>query len=180
MYIPYFTLWIILIPLHIFGAGNCSGRKLMNLIKEGGKKGRKTIRKKNQQLRNHGEAYKTYRGKGRQIDKKTEGPYCNCRNKCFVILSDLDRKRIFKNFWSMENHNVQNSYLFGCLSSSKVKRKTKKDLPSRRNFTIQYSVISSGEQNKICKNAFLSIHGLQNNRGRIENIASNIVVIHQL
>lgn len=129
---------------------------------------------KNKKLRNHGQAYRSYRGKGREIPEKKQGPDCNCKQKCFEITSTEQRSNIFKTFWEMESRNLQNSYLFGCIKCTKVKRKTKKDLPSRRNFTVEYSVVISGERKKICKKAFLNIHGLQNNRGTIENIVVNI------
>lgn len=73
-------------------------------------------------------------------------------------------------------YNLQTSYLFGCMKKESIKRKTKKTFsPSRRSCTVSYSVMGlAGERHQVCKIAFLNIHGLQHNRGRVENLAASL------
>lgn len=67
--------------------------------------------------------------------------------------------------------------MFGCIKIHPKKRcypkKTKKEVSSR-NFSASYAVKINGEEITICKTEFLSIHGLQNSRGRLNAIVSAI------
>lgn len=129
-----------------------------------------------QRQRIHGEEHISNRGKGKVINKKEPGPPCKCKRMCFDKVPEEDRQKMFQNFWAMDTYNLQNSYLFGCLQNKKIIRRTKKtSSPSRRSCSILYSVLlSTGERKIVCKVAFLNIHGLQNNRGRVENLAGRI------
>lgn len=126
--------------------------------------------------RNSGKQYEKLKGKdkGCFISEKVIGPDCECPNKCFEKVGDETIQKIFKDFWALGDYNSQNAYLFGLINLTNVKRRyTKKEI-SRRNFTITYSVKRRGQNVTVCKKAFLNIHGLQHNRGRINNLANKM------
>nr|CAH7753398.1 unnamed protein product [Callosobruchus chinensis] len=76
----------------------------------------------------------------------------------------------------MNDFNIQNAYLFGCLNVKLKCRSTKgQNVESRRSHTIYYQVQTTDQAKKeVCEKAFLNIHGLQKSRGRIENIVKSI------
>lgn len=76
----------------------------------------------------------------------------------------------------MNNFNIQNAYLFGCLEVKLKGRSSKpQNVSSRRGYTVNYKIKLAGKDTiQICKVAFLNIHGLQKNRGRVENIVNSI------
>lgn len=143
-----------------------------------GRKRKRNIGAQNtcQMKRNRGMSYSNRRGKGRQVDAVKPGPDCKCKFHCFDRISQHDREKIFDEFWKLGNFNLQNSYLFGCLKQETTKRKTKKtNSPSKRCYSFQYYVgTTDGVKVRVCKMAFLSVHGLQNHRGRVENIAASL------
>uniref|UniRef100_A0A6P7G288 Uncharacterized protein LOC114333083 n=1 Tax=Diabrotica virgifera virgifera TaxID=50390 RepID=A0A6P7G288_DIAVI len=149
--------------------------------KENSVRGRKrkrgcNIDQRQQNKRNSGQSYTCKRGKGNVILQKSMGEDCLCKRKCFEVVSADERKSIFQKFWEINNFNTQNAYLFGCMQIKIKARSTKpKDSPSRRSHTVEYLITATGNTRyQICKKAFLNIHGLQHNRGRVENIAKNI------
>lgn len=146
------------------------------------RRGRKRKRGKGRQAvekykRNSGKKYRSYRGKGQEQQEKLIGPDCNCKKKCFELVTADERQNIFKSFWGLKSYNIQNLYIFGCLEVKKKARSTKpENSNSRRSHTVYYYIMSTSECAKIQvgKKAFLSIHGLQKNRGRLENIVKTI------
>uniref|UniRef100_A0A6P7H074 Uncharacterized protein LOC114344494 n=1 Tax=Diabrotica virgifera virgifera TaxID=50390 RepID=A0A6P7H074_DIAVI len=74
----------------------------------------------------------------------------------------------------MNSFDTQNAYLQGCMRYKNVIRKKTKALVSKRSQTIEYKLKSQGKDVKVCKIAFLSIHGLQKNRGRVENLVKQL------
>lgn len=135
---------------------------------------RQTAEKKR---RNGGKKYTSYRGKGKENLEKVLGADCNCKRQCFTRFTEDERRNIFNAFWEMKNFNLQNSYIFGCLEVKRKNRSTKpKNCDSRRSHTVYYYIMSSSQSSKVqvCKKAFLSIHGLQTNRGRLENVVKTI------
>ena len=93
---------------------------------------------------------------------------CECCRKCFDILPLEKRKNIFEKFWQLQDFNVQNAYLCGCVKVLPVARHYR-DNSKRGNTRIYY--VHNGEQSvRICKVAFLHIHGISS--GRLTRILS--------
>ena len=117
-------------------------------------------------LRNSGEEYVSS-STNRVISKRTPGPECKCKQKCYDRLGGIERvSQIFKFFWNIGNYNEQNNYLQKLVKSQSVKRSRKKG-DSRRNTTLLYHVICDGTMIPLCQKAFLSIHGIGEKRMRI-------------
>lgn len=126
--------------------------------------------------RNSGKSYVKLKGKetGAFVEEKAVGPDCLCPNKCFDKVGEETVQKIFRDFWALGDYNSQNAYLFGLINILGVKRRYTKNQASRRNFTITYCIKKKGENVNVCKKAFLNIHGLQRNRGRINNLANKM------
>ena len=76
------------------------------------------------------------------------------------------RKKLFSSFWELGSYDVQNAYLCGCVKVSPVQRHYRSN-SKRGNTRVYY--INNGERSvRICKKAFLSIHGVSS--GRITRI----------
>lgn len=118
--------------------------------------------------RNSGRAYtstktkKTYAG-------KVMGQPCSCPKKCWGRISE-HAEDIFVNFWELKDFQSQNTLLVQAMKLKPKIRSYTKGRKSRRNFTFVYTVKIQGVEVEICKLMFLSIYGLQNNRGRIANL----------
>lgn len=108
------------------------------------------------------------------IGKKYVGPSCKCKLNCFEKVDAEAREKLFHKFWKLGNYDIQNAHLHGCIKKYEVQRRKKGVENSRRKQTMGYSVSLTSSEVKICKTAFLSIHGLQNNRGRVENITKRM------
>ncbi|XP_077291998.1 uncharacterized protein LOC143915302 [Arctopsyche grandis] len=129
----------------------------------------------NKQRRNEGRIYKN---KMRQNPARTLGTMCKCPMKCYIKIPLAMRITIFNAFWGLEDFNQQNAYLFSNIQCINVKRRygcTRAD-ESYRQKSFIFKLKISGEDIRVCKKSFLSIHGLQNNRGRINKIQIKIKV----
>ena len=90
---------------------------------------------------------------------------CGCALPCYERLSKQQREKIFHGFWSTSSFDVQNAYLCGCVKILDVKRHyTSKGTESRRNLTRVYYVRKGPVTVRVCKVAFLRIHGVSNGR----------------
>lgn len=90
-------------------------------------------------MKDSGKRYKTYRGRGRDVEEKKIGDPCKCKKKCFENVSQDEKEVIFSKFWGLKEYDIQNAYLMGCMSTQNIKRKTKKR-DTRRAQTICYVV----------------------------------------
>lgn len=140
----------------------CKGRKRLR---------RESTQKKNKILKDSGQKYQTYRGKGCEKEARKPGEPCSCSLKCFERIPVDIQQNIFTRFWNYADYNIQNTYLRGCLKKQSVKRKTKQ-VDSRRTGTIEYSIDYNAVVYVVCKSAFISIHGL--GRGRVEHLVKKI------
>ena len=126
-----------------------------------------------QKLRNSGQQY--VRTDGSVAQARSLGPVCSCRKQCMTTLTHDHCQGLFNNFWALSDFNQQNAFLFG-IHAVKPGRRYVDSRDSRRQFTFLFYVTdSSGQSVRVCKQAFLSIFGLQNSRGRINNIMTQIV-----
>lgn len=89
---------------------------------------------------------------------------CKCGLRCFDALSQAQRQRIFDHFWKLESFDIQNAYLCGAVKALAVKRRYSKRAQSRRNTTRVYYVHDGRVSVRVCKTAFLRIHGISNGR----------------
>ena len=87
---------------------------------------------------------------------------CECALQCFSTLTTEQRRTIFSRFWALGNFDIQNTYLCGCVKVLPVARHyTSK---SRRGNTRVYYVNNGERSVRICKTAFLRIHGISHGR----------------
>ena len=91
------------------------GRKRLRIEKNWKRKKRKLDKDK-------GSSYTTYKGVTK-MPKELKDLQCRCVFKCCQKLSDNDRKRIFDEFYRLENHDIQNKYLFGLIDKKTIKRR---------------------------------------------------------
>jgi len=151
-----------------------------NAQEVGGKQSRKRGRHQNRHkrvkrkvLRNSGQEYERSDGhiqSGRQL-----GPACSCRRKCTNKLTEAHCERVFNDFWALGDFSQQNAFLFGQIKSLAPLRRRVQAEYSRRQLTyVLYVKDCNGVDVRVCKQAFLSIFGLNNCRGRVENIISDI------
>ena len=135
---------------------------------------RKKVTRK--RLRNSGQEYVTERGT--VCAAKRLGPSCSCRRHCFNVLTDNQCDKICSDFWKMGDFDYQNAYLFGqikCYSPVRRRANIAHDSEYLKQHTFAYYVKSSTSHDvRVCKKAFLSIHGLHQNAGRLENILTQI------
>lgn len=124
-------------------------------------------------LRNQGLAYKSSCKK--QIEGAEIGPPCGCPKRCFTAIPKDKISDIFKEFWNIKNFDLQNSYLCGLIKAIPIKRKYTKTENSRRNHTFEFYIKIGTDQLKVCKKAFLALHGLHKHRGRVENLQKHLL-----
>ena len=90
---------------------------------------------------------------------------CGCGLKCFETVSESQRKKLFEGFWSSADFNVQNAYICSCVKVTEIARRyTSSGSSSRRSHSRIYYVCNGSVSSKVCKTAFLRIHGLSNGR----------------
>lgn len=143
------------------------------------RKGTPNSRKKmkRKERRNNGSPYVSERSK-KKYEAKQLGPKCNCKKRCWNMIEG-EECNIFNAFWDLSDFNTQNAYLFSSIKVNATKRKYMKKRKhadeSRRGFTYSYHVNVLGKTLDICRDEFLSLHGLHNNRGRLRNIQKMVV-----
>ncbi|XP_039283499.1 uncharacterized protein LOC111052342 isoform X2 [Nilaparvata lugens] len=163
-------------PQHI---ANVSSRSpILTPVKSPRKRKRKTHMKQvdlRKKRRNEGRAYQTKSGKN--IPGRTLGEMCKCPLKCHEKVTEDQKLVLFNAFWDMGNFNMQNAYLFGCIEKIPIKRRycQNPEASYKQNTFIFKIKLQSGSSLRVCKKSFMSIHGLQNARGRINNIIKKIV-----
>ena len=96
---------------------------------------------------------------------------CGCVLKCCEKLSTDKRKAIHQRFWAMGNFDVQNPYICGCIQVKPVQRHYSPAGSSSTRGNTRLYYIRDGEYSvRVCKSAFLLMHGLSNGHA-IEGIA---------
>ncbi|KAK9744484.1 hypothetical protein QE152_g7732 [Popillia japonica] len=107
------------------------------------------------------------------------GSDCNCSKKCFERVPEATRRTIIKNFNLMESVNEQNSYLCGLISVLSIQRRRSRNDEAEANFgeasysyMVRLLVDGLAKEEKICKTAFMSIHGIK--RKKDEYLVSSL------
>lgn len=88
----------------------------------------------------------------------------DCALRCCKKLPTEKRKAIFEGFWAMENYDVQNAYISGSIQVKPVQRHYSNASSSRRGNTRLYYMKDGEYSVRVCKSAFLLMHGISNGR----------------
>lgn len=106
-----------------------------------------------------------------RLSSHEPGPACGCRLGCFVKIPEQSRTQILKNFNLLASHDAQNSNLSGLISVLPVNRPSKKEGVLHYDAVYKYRVLamidSEIKEITICKNAFMSIHGITRKKNSI-------------
>ncbi|XP_037779592.1 uncharacterized protein LOC119576110 [Penaeus monodon] len=103
--------------------------------------------------------------KGELVGPRAIGPDCNCKNKCFTVVSDDNRNAIFNGYYSLNSYDEQNAYLYGLIRRHDIQRK-RKPVSERRTCSYKYYVRIKGKELQVCKKAFANIHGISDKKIR--------------
>ncbi|XP_068237627.1 uncharacterized protein [Palaemon carinicauda] len=129
-------------------------------------------REERKSKRNRGHSYYTATGKYKDkkcyIDKE-----CGCKYRCIPGLGNLEiRKKIFSDFWSLADFSLQNAYIAEKVILAPVLKKCGDKASDKfaktcsRNYYIKLK--EGGDDVRVCKTAFLNLHGLSN--GRVDRV----------
>ncbi|XP_064079875.1 uncharacterized protein LOC135196955 [Macrobrachium nipponense] len=128
-------------------------------------------REERKSKRNQGHSYYTATGKYKDekcyLDKE-----CGCKYRCIPKLGSLEiRKKIFSEFWSLADFSLQNAYIAAKVTIAPVVKKHDKSSEKfaktcSRNYYVQLK--ESGGDVRVCKMAFLQLHGISN--GRVDRV----------
>ncbi|PSN45004.1 hypothetical protein C0J52_11636 [Blattella germanica] len=121
-------------------------------------------REKRKRLRVAGKAY--INSKGDIVDERKIGEDCRCRRKCYTLVTEEERHKLFVGYYSLNSHDEQNAYLFGLIRKTEIARKRSKD-SDRRTCSYKYFVRTQGKEVQICRLAFAHIHGISPHKIRI-------------
>lgn len=135
------------------------------------------LRQKSKRRRNSGRKYFSLHSKTEQAAKKL-GQLCACPKKCADKIQG-NAENIFHAFWDLGDHHKQNTYLIGCIKMFPKKRCYVEENKDKRNFSFKYAIKVNGIETEVCRNSFLAVHGLQNNRGRLENLKKQLKIGHE-
>lgn len=146
-------------------------------------------RNKIRSARVKGEAYKNYKNKQISSKVKPQGIPCKCNFKCSSIINQLVIDQTWNNFYSLENKNIQDTYLQTLIEVKNIQRRRKKNrednvdcdnlvdesvdknvliLPFKRNHSYLYNLKVNGILKPVCKSVFMEVHGIS--RDRLERI----------
>ena len=109
-------------------------------------------------------SYVAKSGESKVKEAKKIGPPCNCPWKCFDIIDQEGREILFNNFYSLSSYDMQTAYIQSWVKGALPKRKRTKAAESKKKLTYHYSVKWRGTSQKVCRTAFISIHGLTKRR----------------
>nr|CAD7202491.1 unnamed protein product [Timema douglasi] len=121
-------------------------------------------REKRKRLRVAGKSY--INSKGDLVQERKIGEDCRCRRKCYQIVAEEQRHKLFDGYYALNSHDEQNAYLFGLIRKHDIARKRHKD-SDRRTCSYKYFVRIRGKEVQICRLAFAHIHGISPHKIRI-------------
>ena len=94
-------------------------------------------------------------------------------------MNDNQRKEIFETFYAMSDHEIQNTYLQGCITNKateNIRRRPRTTYIKKRN-SFSYAVSVEDRSVVVCKAAFLGLHRIE--AGRLRRKVINFSVGHQ-
>lgn len=82
--------------------------------------------------------------------------------KCFEKIMHDDRKEILKKFNSFDSKDIQDVYLTGLITALPVKRRRprKENSDVNKTSTFNYFVMVAEKRIRVCRNAYVSLHGI--------------------
>ena len=92
----------------------------------------------------------------------------NCRYHCYFELNENQQKEIFETFYAMSNHEMQNTYLRGCITkkaTENIRRRPQTTYTKKRN-SFSCTVSVEDRSVVVCKAAFLDFHRIEASRLR--------------
>ena len=142
--------------------------------KKSPKKSRKRQRNENtwfrneqKRLKNSGQPYQVKKNnKLVTVPAKKVGEPCKCLLKCFEKFSPETILEIFKNYWALGSYNKQSLHLCMLIDRSETKNEAKlgQENKSRVHKKNAYHIIYNEQKIRVCKEAFISIHGITKDR----------------
>jgi len=119
---------------------------------------------------------------GKLVEQKAAGPPCRCPLKCFTKIAEEQRIIIFEKFYNFNTKDEQDIYLQACIEMHDVQRRSKAKAETsivKRGRSFFHYVSVDGKREKVCQNAFLSIHGISVKRlKRIKSLLQQNVTPH--
>ncbi|XP_042213217.1 uncharacterized protein LOC121860204 [Homarus americanus] len=140
--------------------------------KKVGDNGALMSRKDRKAKRNSGAAYFTASGKLKKeklyVDKE-----CGCKYRCIPEMGTPEsRKKIFDCFWKLADFSKQNTYIAQKVALVPIMQKDEEKVIEKftRTYTRIYNVQLKPDEEplRVCKMAFLQLHGLSN--GRVDRV----------
>ncbi|XP_042879155.1 uncharacterized protein LOC122257733 isoform X2 [Penaeus japonicus] len=122
--------------------------------------------------RNSGAAYYTAAGKLKE-EKHYVDKQCGCKYRCIPeIGSEETRRQVFMNFWKFGDFTKQNEYIAQKVVLVPVMQRERDKVPEKftRTYTRIYNVQMKPSEKavRVCKTAFLQLHGVSN--GRVDRV----------
>ena len=128
-------------------------------------------RKKRKLKKDKGESYTTYKGQ-EQAEKQLVDLTCKCSYRCREKVNEVERERLFKDFYKLGSADVQNKYLYGLIRRKDIRRRTRA-ATKPRSHTISYHVrLRDGSHVQVCKASFCALHAI--GKRRIENLVDKL------
>ena len=123
------------------------------------------VKKKCKYNKDRGDSYTTYKGE-RKNKKQVTGIQCRCRWRCRKNINTKEQERIFREFYKLASHDLQNKYLYGLIHKEPVKRRTAQAQKRKhRRHTFTYHVRMQDRcQVQVCKKLFCDLHAVTKRR----------------
>ena len=112
----------------------------------------------------HGRSYTSPTTK-KLVPARKIGEPCNCG--CFEKLGMEAIKEIFDKYWNIgDNYSLSSLYLMNSVAEKVIKRRRTKDEYKATRKLWTYKVRHGGEEHEVCRKAFISIHGITDDKLR--------------
>lgn len=97
--------------------------------------------------------------------------FFRCKLKCYEKIPEVQRIAIFTKFRGQTTKNEQDSYLQGMISAVEVKNRRRRkseecSTKPNRGSSYIYEISTASGKSRVCKKAFVNIHGITNDRVR--------------
>lgn len=90
-----------------------------------------------------------------------------CKKQCFNKISEAERIGVFNKVYSFNKKNEQDLYLQSLIEIQDIKRKRpRNEDPKERSSNFTYNVSVFNRRVAVCKKAYVSLHGITENRVR--------------
>ena len=150
---------------------------------EESRRGRKRLRyqeewkrKKRKLQKDKGDSYTTYKGE-RKPAKNRPDLACRCPFRCSEKVREVERERIFTDFYTLGSHDAQNKYLFGLIRKEDVKRRTRGASKPRSHSLFYHVRLCDGSHVQVCKKSFCDLHAVGKRIDKlIEKLTAGVLV----